>query len=579
MVKKIISIVIVFALVFAGGYFTCLQLLPEDTETNSGPVYATKDVTRGDIQVGVNITGQLQANYGGTISAPTIEGLEASMNFKVEEVFVGENDAIKKGDKIVRLSSTNLPKLISDKNDLIHKKQEEINEAVKALGLKVNKDISSVYDVNPSDGIVISAPIDGKVTDLQVKEGEKITNYYIANIINDSTLKISFMVKPDEYPMLVANDNKILISFIGYEGYYEAEITELEENPSTTTITRKVPNIKGDGFHDVSKDYYVHTGVIQVENPGLIKSDSSVGVYLNTNGSASTPLEYVGTVESYLDESKVNYILGENKTYLATEVFVKNNAMIKAGQPIVRIAGNDVTNDLQATIDNIKTMQDELSKLQQDVASLNTFGEDLTVYAPNDGIISYIRHNVGDEFEVSANADRWSSQIVEVYNANQMDIYTQVSDLDVNYIQVGSSVEVTVDALPNKKFEGTVGRMYQYTDNGKVVYRVQISVTGGDGLRPGMNSNCFVDAGKSEDTLLVPIESVFEDDYKQKVEVLNDDGVVEAVEIEIGLMNDRFVEVLSGLKEGQKVVTGSTQDLMPSQKVEKNNSLLPGKNE
>jgi len=158
-----------------------------------------------------------------------------------------------------------------------------------------------------------------------------------------------------------------------------------------------------------------------------------------------------------------------------------------------------------------------------------------------------------------------------------MSINTQVSDLDVNHVQQGATVEVTVDALPGKTFEGTVERLYQYNENGKVIYNVNISVIGGEGLRPGMNTNCFIDAGESLDTLLVPIEAVFEEDFKQKVEVLKEDGTVEAVEIEIGLMNDRFVEVLSGLEEGQQVVTGSSGDLMPSQTVDKSNSIIPGK--
>ena len=47
------------------------------------------------------------------------------------------------------------------------------------------------------------------------------------------------------------------------------------------------------------------------------------------------------------------------------------------------------------------------------------------------------------------------------------------------------------------------------------------------------------------------------------------------MEIETGLMNDKYVEALSGLDEGQLVVTGSTKDLMPSQSVPENDSILP----
>ncbi|HCX63523.1 MAG TPA: efflux RND transporter periplasmic adaptor subunit, partial [Clostridiales bacterium] len=66
---------------------------------------------------------------------------------------------------------------------------------------------------------------------------------------------------------------------------------------------------------------------------------------------------------------------------------------------------------------------------------------------------------------------------------------------------------------------------------------------------------------------------------KQKVEVLTEGNEVEIVEIEVGLMNDMFVEILSGLEEGQLVVTGSTKDLMPSQSVPENDAILPINNQ
>jgi multidrug efflux pump subunit AcrA (membrane-fusion protein) len=93
-----------------------------------------------------------------------------------------------------------------------------------------------------------------------------------------------------------------------------------------------------------------------------------------------------------------------------------------------------------------------------------------------------------------------------------------------------------------------------------------------------MNTNCFVDSGESLDTLLIPIEAVFEENGKQKVEILKEDNQVEVVEIETGLMNDMYVEVISGLEEGQLVVTGSTKDLMPSQSVPESDIILPGTN-
>ncbi|MEG2018320.1 MAG: efflux RND transporter periplasmic adaptor subunit [Clostridium sp.] len=580
MAKKIISLIIVFALVFAGGYYTCLQLIPDATQTNAGPTYATKPVTRGDLKVGINITGQLNANSGSSVVAPLPNGVEGSVKFVVEEVFVKENDLIKKGDPVVRLSTPNLAELIGENNNSLDKKYQELSDIQKEidaktldLGKMINKTITSYSDVNPSDGIVISSPIAGRITGLSVKEGEKVKDGTIAKIVNDSKFKITFKCNTNEFPSLKIGQ-KVLLNYSVYEGYYEGVINDLNSNA--------VPNS--------DKISYIHNGVIEAKNPGLVQPGTSVSVSTNNNGVPGITLTYAGKVDSYLDEANAYTTqisdAATNKTVLATDVYVSDNEFVEKGQAIVKIAGNDVSKSIQDKIDlikaeyaKIKTKTEEIDKIKKSINNLMDFSTKLMVAAPSDGIVAYQRYMVGDSFQASSTSNRWDLEVVSLYNSNQMSINTQVSDLDVNYVQQGATVEVTVDALPGKTFEGIVDRLYQYTDNGKVVYNVNISVTGGEGLRPGMNTNCFVDAGESLNTLLVPIEAVFEEDFKQKVEVLNKDGIATAVEIEIGLMNDRYVEVLSGLEEGQEVVTGSSGDLMPSQSVDKDNSLLPSKKE
>lgn len=102
MYKKIISIAIVLGLVFYGGYLTARFLISDDLQASTGPRYSTKAVERGDIKQGVNITGQLSGNWGGSIAAPKpvgitdSNGMSVSVTYKIEEVFVEPNDMIKK---------------------------------------------------------------------------------------------------------------------------------------------------------------------------------------------------------------------------------------------------------------------------------------------------------------------------------------------------------------------------------------------------------------------------------------------------------------------------------------------------
>ena len=114
--------------------------------------------------------------------------------------------------------------------------------------------------------------------------------------------------------------------------------------------------------------------------------------------------------------------------------------------------------------------------------------------------------------------------------------------------------------------------------SGIIKYSVDIEVSGSGELRPGMMAQCFIDAGESLDTLLVPIEAVFEEDGVTKVEILKDDESVEIMTIETGLMNDRYVEIISGLEEGNLVITGSSSDLLPSEHIKDNNTFIPENN-
>ncbi|MBP1924954.1 RND family efflux transporter MFP subunit [Sedimentibacter acidaminivorans] len=596
MVKKVISIIIVLAIVFGGGYLTAKQLVPDSTQVATGPKYSTKPVVIGDIKQGVNITGQLNGNWGGSITAPKPEGVtdlnggSVTVVYNIEELFVEPNDMVRKGDDLVRLSTENLEEIIDKLNEGITKKHEEIQEIndeidskLEALSKKINKDITNISQVNPYEGIVISAPIKGRLLDFRVEEGERIEDPNIVTIVDDSKVKISFKVNSYEYENMKVGQ-KVLLQFrrvlengnttTAFDGFYSGTIKKLNPNavPNSDSMT------------------YVHNGVIEADNPGLVQKGMVAVVYTENEGIPVASLSYQGKVESFVNEKKVYstiYSDGDNANIIATEVPVSENEFVDEGQILVRIAGNDVTelieediDKIKAEYDKIKTKNEEIESIQEKIDKALSLSSKLMVTAPMDGMVSYVNYRVGDTISASESSDEWSLQLMDMYNTSEMNIYTTVSDLDVLYIKQDAPVSITVDALPGEEFDGKVMRLDQYTDrDGKTVYRVEISVEGKEGLRPGMNTNCFVDSGESLDTLLVPIEAVFEEDNKQKVEILSESGEVEVVEIEVGLMNDKQVEVLSGLEEGQQVVTGSTKDLMPSQSVPENDSLLPTTNE
>jgi HlyD family secretion protein len=509
MYKKIISIAIVLGLVFFGGYLTAKWLIPKDTEASAGPRYSTKAVERGDIKQGVNLSGQLSGNWGGSITAPRPEGItdsngmSVSVTYTVEEVFVEPNQMIKKGDNLVRLSAVNLGDILTELTDSIQKKQEDIQAKISNLEKILNKDVTDISQVNAYDGIVFRAPIRGRITELSVEEGEKVENFNIATIVDDSMVKISFKVNTYEFESL-KEGQKVLLQYrkttehgsqLAFDGFYPGTIKKLNKN--------KVPN----GMT------YVHTGTIEAENPGLVQPGMTVSIYTENNGIPVTALSYTGEVNSFVNEKKVTYSYlhgGENSNVIATEVYVSTNEFVEEGDLLVRIAGSDVTQLIQNDIDEITNAYKEIENIYRRIDKISELTSKLMVTAPTDGMVAYVNYRVGDQITANEQSDQWSLMLMDVYNTDEMYIYTNASDLDVLYIAQDAPVIVTVDALPGETFDGKVMSLDSYTDyrTGETVYNVQIRVEGREGLRPGMNTNCFVDSGESLDTLLIPMDFI-----------------------------------------------------------------------
>lgn len=543
MARKIISIIIILGIVFFGGYYTAKQLIPTDTEVDTGPIYATKPVIRGDISVGVNTSGQLNASDNGWLRPP--ESNEFYFTYKIEEFMALEGDLVKRGDKLIVLSSKDLDTEIDNLKETVKNKK---NDLAQLIGISVDE----IDSINPYDGIIITSPIKGRVSDLNASKGEKLEGL-IAKVVDDSNFEVEFKLTETEYSKLYEG-KKVFLKFTFFEGFYEGEIIELNPN--------SVPDNEGSGFGTT----YVHWGRIKAANPGLIQPGMEVQVYDSIDGNRGDKLTFNAEVDKYEDEEEVYAGSISSSELVVTDILVNEKDYVEVGQPLVEIAGADVRELIQSKLDMIRSTERRLDKAIE-------LSENLYVLAPMDGIVAKFEKQVGDTIE------QWD-WLGNIFNTNNMRIWTQVDDLDVVYIKQDSPVQVTINALPGETFEGKVTRVSQSGQdaNGVIKYSVDIEVTGKGELRPGMQANCFIDAGKSEDTLLVPIEAVFEEDGIPKVEILKEDGTIDTIIITTGLMNDRYVEVLEGLEEGQEVVTGSSSDLLPSEHIKGSDTILPDTN-
>ncbi|MBU1445977.1 efflux RND transporter periplasmic adaptor subunit, partial [Patescibacteria group bacterium] len=179
---------------------------------------------------------------------------------------------------------------------------------------------------------------------------------------------------------------------------------------------------------------------------------------------------------------------------------------------------------------------------------------DSQIYAPIDGQIVFINGDIGQNIGIS---ETTLSSFMTI-NAEQLIVEANVPETDIVKIKLNDSVEMTLDALDfTERLTGNVITIDQAETaiQGVVYYKIQSAFDIQDErVKSGMTVNLDIETDKKEGVLMIPIRALKYEDSIKYVEVLNN-GSPQRIEIEAGIENDQYVEVLSGLKEGDKVIT------------------------
>jgi HlyD family secretion protein len=167
--------------------------------------------------------------------------------------------------------------------------------------------------------------------------------------------------------------------------------------------------------------------------------------------------------------------------------------------------------------------------------------------------------------EVSAEEGEWITPsppglpippVIEILDNEAIYISAPLDEVDIGRVSAGMPVRITLDAYPGRAFEGVVTRVAPYVQDIEEQNRTfEIEVEFEDGefartLLPGASADVEVILDAAEDVPRIPSYALIEG---KRVLVLRD-GVLEEVEVEAGLENWQFTEIMSGLDAGEQVV-------------------------
>jgi len=415
-------------------------------------------------------------------------------------------------------------------------KGEEVT-VEKAQRRTIRETVSASGKIFPETEVKISSDVSGEIVELYVKEGDSVT-----------VGQILAKIKPDEYQSALEQGQAAVntaraqrqISSSNVQGS-NAQLEQLRADMQRTSAQLEVARSSHKRNEKLYKDGVISTAEFETSLNNLRAAESAVAA-------AAAGLK---ASESTLNSSRENVRVSEYGINSA-------NARLK-----------ELRTSLQKTV----------------------------IVAPVSGIVSKLNVEKGER--VVGTLQMAGTEMMRVANLRSMEVQVDVSENDILKVSVGDEADVEVDAYLGRKFKGKVSEIANSASNVGIsgaslntdqvtnfVVKIRVDPASYEDLtkdgrrypfRPGMSATVDVYTHDSDNTLTVPLISVTaredekdkkkEDSEQPKEEKKKDDRIKEIVfvvtgdtvavrEVKTGIQDNDYIEVLSGLEEGETVVTG-----------------------
>lgn len=182
--------------------------------------------------------------------------------------------------------------------------------------------------------------------------------------------------------------------------------------------------------------------------------------------------------------------------------------------------------------------------------------DEATIMAPFDGIIATITAEKGDTVVSPSMA---AQTIIYMVDPGYLELVIDVDEIDIPLVKPDQEVIVTLDALPDAAYEGTVISVYPVprVEAGVVLYNVKIGLdTSGDSrVMVGMSASADIMVEKQRNVLVVPSRAITRNEQGQTIVNVQTDGEQTEERVVIVGLDDGFrAEIVSGVDEGETVV-------------------------
>jgi HlyD family secretion protein len=339
--------------------------------------------------------------------------------------------------------------------------------------------------------------------------------------------------------------------------------------------------------------------------PDILKSgyDRAVASYNSQKAS-------VGNSSQMLKQSEATFA-NQASIFKRSQELYKNKVLTAAEFEQAKANYEGAKASLEAAKQNVIGSQYGLAQSSASVKEAQDNLAKTTIYAPVDGVVSKLSIEIGER--VLGTQQFAGTEIMTISDLNKMDVNVDVNENDINRIAIGNPSQIEIDAFLGKKFEGQV---IEIGSSANVVgtnadqvtnFTVKVRITAQSYLdllkknaanhspfRPGLTATVDIQTNHVK-ALSVPIQSVTTREEKKPaangngtedakktastpiakeyVFVLDKANKVKQVQVTTGIQDDSYIQILTGLKGGEEVVSAPfaaiSKDLKDGQVVEK----------
>ena len=386
------------------------------------------------------------------------------------------------------------------------------------------------------------ADMSGTVEEVYVQNGDTVSaGTQILKIVGDKNLIIDFLFSyaaPEDFS--VGQTATIYVD--GFVDTITGTVVAVSKSTATTGATESNGSQTTNGRQVV-------TVRVKAENPGLITAGYTASAVIGNYTSYGNSTVNVGAT-SIITASVSGKVEGLN--------FLPGDP-ISDGQQICTITGDTVDNQVDNAQNSIDSAQISLNNAQTNLQNSQKKLDDYSVTAPISGTVVTKTAKAGDKIEGGS-----TGTLCTIYDLSYLEMTMAIDELDIGQVAVGQSVRITADAVPDQTYSGTVTKVSVAgtTSGGITTYPVTVRIDETDGLRPGMNVDAEIVIESRDNVLAVPSGAVNRGDTvlvtadspsaANALDREAPEGYV-YVQIGTGVDDDSYVEITSGLQEGDTV--------------------------